>query len=221
MIIDVFFLQLLVCRLLRNMDPDNNGSAYDWFVVFVINRLNPPCVFFVSSWTLSIDYDWFSRLRTILYQHVMTYCTRIMHVFRVRATWNKKYQIAIIIHVFQWYSVLRDVNSVQWLISPSEKYRYIQMHLLLHGPLWKKSSLRSDNRGWYSLKLSRVKWVRFSARKYLVTYSLLHLIFLYFFMIVSRLKTVRTQIMQDHAKVVNFNVFVDSFTLIITFRHEG
>ena len=35
-----------------------------------------------------------------------------------------------------------------------------------------KPSLRSDNRGWYSLKFSRAKWVRFSAQRYLVTYMI-------------------------------------------------
>ena len=56
----------------------NSGSAYIQFVFFLINRLNPRRVFAVSSWILSIDSGCFSRLRTILFKHVMKYCTRIM-----------------------------------------------------------------------------------------------------------------------------------------------
>ena len=57
--------------VLKKYGSGQTMDQHVWFVVFVINRLNPRRGFTVSSWILSIDYDWFSRLRTILYQHEM------------------------------------------------------------------------------------------------------------------------------------------------------
>ena len=52
-------------------------------------------------------------------------------------------------------------------------------------------------------------------------FNLLHLIFGYFFMIISLLKIVHTQIIRDSAKLTNLSVFTDKVIHVFTLKHRG
>ena len=189
-----------------------NGSAYFSFVVFEINRLNPRRVF------SSYHHEYFRSIlldSLVSQQYIYIYIWwNVTHGSCLPSTRNLKkiyYRIAEITHNFQSYSVLRDTTLVQWLFLSIRK---ICIYYFTHHHRQAITSLRSDNLRWYSFKLPRAKWVRFSAQRYLVTCTIQYII-------VSRLKLVRIQIMRDPAKITNFNVFIDNFTLINALKHEG
>ena len=83
--------------------------------------------FIVSSWVLSIDFAWFSRLPTI-YIYIWWNITHGSCLPSTRNLEKIYYRIADITHNFQSYSVLRDTTLVQWLFLSIRR----NMHLLLY-----------------------------------------------------------------------------------------
>ena len=120
-IIDVSILnsQLLVCCFTSKKKRFGQAMDQHTFVsLFLISIVSIRVVFFgVSSWILSIDYDWFSRHRTILHKHMM----KKEHGSCLPSTCNLEVKISDCNHqtCFSIVFCLRDVNSVQWLICPS------------------------------------------------------------------------------------------------------
>ena len=65
--INILFLQLLVCRFSEKYGSGQTMDQHTFNSSLLILIVSIRVAFFaVSSWILSIDYDWFSRLRTIL-----------------------------------------------------------------------------------------------------------------------------------------------------------
>ena len=132
-IIDIIILSLSlsVCSILKIWIRTVNGSVY-FFTSFLRSIVLIRAAFVdVSSWILSIDSDRFSHLPTgfcSMYDEIL----RTDQVFQVRAIWKLYYQSAIITHVFESYSVLRDTTLVQWLFCPSLKNIYIYIYIYIY-----------------------------------------------------------------------------------------
>ena len=143
---------------------DQHTFVSSFLISIVLIRV---AFFIVSSWILSIDSDWFSRLPI-----VFTIRWNIVHGSCLPSTCNLEIILSDCNHhtCFQSNSVLDDTSLALWLFCPSVTkyiYIYIYMHLLLG------TSLRSilfecvvsqrffDNIMKYCVRITSVEYVRF------------------------------------------------------------